>query len=60
MNKLRAVLTRRFAAARILCANGAREGMDLPGAVYAYNHTHWYVAAVLAMAQLYASVLPQR
>jgi hypothetical protein len=41
------------AAARLLCANGARGGRDLPGAVYAYNHAWWYVADVLAFARAY-------
>jgi len=34
-----------FAAARLLAAAGASH--DLPGAVFAYNHADWYVAAVL-------------
>ncbi len=41
------------AAARLLCANGARGGRDLAGAVYAYNHAGWYVAQVLAYARAY-------
>ena len=44
-----------FAAARLLCADGAAEGADLSGAVYAYNHSASYVAEVLALAQTYAS-----
>ena len=44
-----------YAAARDLCANGARDGADLPGALFAYNHADWYVAAVLAIAQQYAA-----
>ncbi len=28
-----------FAAARLLCADGAAGGADLSGAVYAYNHS---------------------
>ena len=43
-----------FAAARLLCANGASGGADLAGAVYAYNHSTAYVAQVLALAQSYA------
>jgi len=27
-----------WAAARLLCANGARNAADLPGAIFAYNH----------------------
>ncbi len=41
------------AAARLLCANGARGGRDLHGAVYAYNHAGWYVDQVLALARAY-------
>ena len=41
------------AAARLLCANGARGGHDLRGAIYAYNHAGWYVAQVLALAHAY-------
>ena len=44
-----------FAAARLLCADGAAGGADLSGAVYAYNHSAGYVAEVLALAQTYAS-----
>ena len=39
-----------YAAARDLCANGARNSADLPGAVYAYNHSDAYVQQVLALA----------
>jgi membrane-bound lytic murein transglycosylase B len=39
------------AAARLLCANGARG--DLRQAIYAYNHAWWYVAQVLAHARAY-------
>jgi cell wall-associated NlpC family hydrolase len=38
------------AAARYLCATGARNSTDLPAALYAYNHSHSYVATVLAQA----------
>ncbi len=41
------------AAARLLCANGARGGRDLRGAIYAYNHAGSYVAQVLALARAY-------
>ena len=41
------------AAARLLCANGARGGRALRGAIYAYNHAAWYVAQVLALARAY-------
>jgi cell wall-associated NlpC family hydrolase len=39
-----------FAAARMLCANGARNGVDLYAAVFAYNHSPSYVSEVLALA----------
>jgi len=42
-----------YAAARDLCANGARDSVDLPGAVYAYNHDPAYVAEVLHLAASY-------
>jgi cell wall-associated NlpC family hydrolase len=44
-----------YAAARLLCADGAAAGADLSGAVYAYNHSASYVAQVLALAQSYAA-----
>jgi cell wall-associated NlpC family hydrolase len=44
-----------YAAARLLCADGAAGGADLSGAVYAYNHSASYVAQVLALAQSYAA-----
>jgi cell wall-associated NlpC family hydrolase len=44
-----------YAAARLLCADGAAGGADLSGAVYAYNHSSSYVAQVLALAQSYAT-----
>ena len=47
-----------YAAARLLCADGAAGGADLSGAVYAYNHSASYVAEVLALAQTYAAVSP--
>ena len=39
-----------FAAARYLKASGAQR--DLPAAVYAYNHAHWYVTEVLLRARM--------
>ena len=42
-----------FAAARLLCANGAAGGADLPGALFAYNHSETYVEDVLALAASY-------
>lgn len=44
-----------YAAARLLCANGASGGADIAGAVFAYNHSSSYVAQVLALAQSYAA-----
>ncbi len=46
------------AAARDLCANGARGGADLAGAVLAYDHSGHYVAEVLALARSYAGTAP--
>jgi cell wall-associated NlpC family hydrolase len=46
-----------YAAARLLCANGAAGGADLSGAVYAYNHSASYVAQVLALAQTYSATI---
>jgi cell wall-associated NlpC family hydrolase len=40
-----------YAAARLLCANGAAGGKDLPGAIYAYNHSAAYVSQVLTLAE---------
>jgi hypothetical protein len=37
-----------FTAARMLCADGGGSARGLRGAVFAYNHAHWYVRAVLA------------
>jgi cell wall-associated NlpC family hydrolase len=42
-----------YAAARMLCADGAAGGADISGAVFAYNHSASYVAQVLALAQSY-------
>ena len=44
-----------YAAARDLCANGGLGGADLPGAVFAYNHSRAYVAEVLSVAARYAA-----
>jgi cell wall-associated NlpC family hydrolase len=43
-----------YAAARDLCANGARDGANMPSAVYAYNHDLAYVAKVLTLAASYS------
>ncbi|MHB1555752.1 MAG: C40 family peptidase [Acidimicrobiales bacterium] len=42
-----------YAAARMLCADGAANGADISGSVFAYNHASWYVAEVLSLAQSY-------
>jgi membrane-bound lytic murein transglycosylase B len=42
-----------YAAARMLCADGGAGGVDLSGAVFAYNHSDSYVTKVLALAQSY-------
>jgi cell wall-associated NlpC family hydrolase len=47
-----------YAAARDLCANGAKDGADIPGAIYAYNHSKAYVAEVLSYAAAYAAPAP--
>jgi cell wall-associated NlpC family hydrolase len=39
-----------YAAARDLCANGARNRANLDAAVYAYNHSDSYVQQVLTLA----------
>jgi cell wall-associated NlpC family hydrolase len=44
-----------YAAARLLCADGAAGGADMSGAVYAYNHSAAYVQQVLALSQSYAA-----
>jgi len=44
-----------YAAARLLCANGAAAGIDIEAAVFAYNHSQSYVAEVLALAKRYGS-----
>ena len=44
-----------YAAARDLCANGGRNGANLPGAVWDYNHSQAYVNEILGLAARYAS-----
>jgi membrane-bound lytic murein transglycosylase B len=43
-----------YAAARLLCANGAAGAADISGAVFAYNHSQSYVTEVLSLARSYA------
>ncbi|MFE1776401.1 NlpC/P60 family protein [Streptomyces sp. NPDC059008] len=49
-----------YAAARMLCANGAKTGTSkgLYTAIYSYNHADWYVRKVLAQAKTYAVAQP--
>ena len=47
-----------YAAARMLCANGAAGGTDVPAAVFAYNHDDAYVAEVLSLAGTFEQVAP--
>jgi cell wall-associated NlpC family hydrolase len=42
-----------YAAARMLCANGAANAANLSGAVYDYNHSASYVTEVLNLAATY-------
>lgn len=46
-----------FSAARMLCADGTRGGhpKGLKRAIFAYNHAHWYVRDVLAIAARYTA-----
>jgi cell wall-associated NlpC family hydrolase len=48
-----------YAAARLLCSNGARNGADLNSAVFAYNHSESYVAQVLILAEAYGQTAAQ-
>lgn len=45
-----------YAAARLLCANGAAGGVDIAGAIFAYNHSTSYVQQVLMLAQSYGGI----
>jgi membrane-bound lytic murein transglycosylase B len=46
-----------FTAARMLCADGARDGSTagIKQAIFAYNHADWYVREVMSWAQTYAT-----
>lgn len=46
------------AAARLLCANGAKNGQNLRRAIWHYNHSDTYVNRVLAIADRYQSAGP--
>jgi cell wall-associated NlpC family hydrolase len=43
-----------YAAAKMLCADGGAGDVNLPAAVFAYNHDSRYVAKVLALAATYS------
>jgi cell wall-associated NlpC family hydrolase len=47
-----------YAAARDVCANGGENDADLPGAVFAYNHSSTYVTEVLTLAESYSQPAP--
>lgn len=42
-----------YAAARLLCANGAKHNKNLRRAIWHYNHANWYVNKVLKQAAAY-------
>jgi cell wall-associated NlpC family hydrolase len=46
-----------YAAARMLCANGARNDTNITAAIFNYNHADWYVAEVLDRAATYAATV---
>lgn len=48
-----------YAAARMLCANGAANGANLNQAIFDYNHATWYVNEILALAQTYGQTQTQ-
>jgi len=48
-----------YAAARMLCANGAANGANLAAAVFAYNHASWYVSEILDLARSYGKTQAQ-
>ncbi|MEV3854977.1 NlpC/P60 family protein [Streptomyces sp. NPDC050095] len=47
-----------YAAARMLCANGARNGKNLRRAIFSYNHSDEYVDLVFKTADDYAAATP--
>ena len=48
-----------YAAARMLCANGAANGANLNQAIFDYNHASWYVTEVLSLAHTYGQTEAQ-
>ncbi|MFB7707507.1 MULTISPECIES: NlpC/P60 family protein [unclassified Streptomyces] len=47
-----------YAAERMLCANGAKNGRNLRSAIFSYNHANWYVDKVLKIAAQYEAAAP--
>lgn len=47
-----------YAAARLLCAGGAKNGRNLRRAIWHYNHSDAYVDKVLEIADTYAAAVP--
>ncbi|MGV9567849.1 C40 family peptidase [Streptomyces sp. NPDC003480] len=47
-----------YAAARLLCAGGAKNGKNLRRAIWHYNHSDAYVNQVLKIADMYAAAAP--
>ncbi|MFG2656914.1 NlpC/P60 family protein [Streptomyces sp. NPDC048425] len=47
-----------YAATRMLCANGAKNGRNLRSAIFSYNHANWYVDKVLKIAAGYETAVP--
>ncbi|MFD8724767.1 NlpC/P60 family protein [Streptomyces sp. NPDC059629] len=47
-----------YAAARLLCANGAKNGKNLRRAIWHYNHDDAYVDQVLKISNSYAAAAP--
>ena len=48
-----------YAAARMLCTNGAANGANLQAAVFAYNHSDTYATEVIALAISYGQTQAQ-
>ncbi|MFC7305109.1 NlpC/P60 family protein [Streptomyces monticola] len=46
------------AAARLLCANGAKNNKNLRRAIWHYNHADWYVDKILKISGRYAAAAP--
>jgi cell wall-associated NlpC family hydrolase len=47
-----------YAAARLLCTNGAKGGTNLRAAIWNFNHDNHYVDEVLHIAGEYAAAMP--